>query len=140
MITGSDAAHLVKAARVVERFVERFDFDSLSGEQRRRARSELAAIETAIADSSPELSAALRRLASRIAEQAGRPRSADPVSARRFTQLLRWLAPLAIAGASLAPLPAAASPTLLMMATLIGTIDVGEQILNPETGLNETVV
>ena len=118
---------------VIERFVEQFDFSSLTFRQREAGLHEVAQLRPVLGLGDPRLATALKAFEDglRLATPTnGRRKGTE---ARRLKRLLRWLVPLAIgtAGITLAATPAMAA---------IPVYAVGGTITNPQTGGTETVV
>ncbi|GAA4035634.1 hypothetical protein GCM10022281_15070 [Sphingomonas rosea] len=125
----------VVLALVLNRFVDQFDFAKLSDGQRRDAMAELSALTPLIAAPHSGLAQALAKLERRLATA---PRRAQALAtngreAKRLKRILRWLVPLAMAGATAGTMGATPAFAYTVPA-------VGGTVFNPVTRLNETVV
>ena len=117
---------------IIERFVEQFDFSSLTLRQRETALHEVAKLRPVLGFGDPRLAAVLKRFEDSLRVATPTTGRRSGTEARRLKRLLRWLVPLAIgtAGITLSATPALASHTAPA---------VGASIFNYGTNRTETV-
>ena len=123
----------VVVARTVDRFVDKFDFAALGEDPRIEALHEIAELRSSLGRKSPLIDSALVKLDRALRQRGQAPARPNPRHARKLALVLRALAPLAIASTAMSTVvvsPAAAA---------IPTYAVGDTVINPSTGVGETV-
>ena len=132
-MTGIETARTAVFSAVIERFVARFDFSSLTSHQRESALREVTQLRPVMSLGDARLAAALLAFEDGLRRAKPTMGRRTGTEARRLKRLLRWLVPLAMAtaGVTLGAAPAFAA---------IPVYAVGGTITNPQTGGTETVV
>jgi hypothetical protein len=128
-----DARVAVVVARTVDRFVGKFDFAALEEDRRIAALREIAELRARFGPKSPLIDSAYAQLERALSHRGRAPARPNPLAARKLARVLRALTPLAMASTALASF--VASPAM----AALPTYGVGDAIVNPSTGISETV-